>query len=201
MRESIVHIVDDDAIITKSMKNIVEGIGYRVITYSDPLEFLDTFSPKQSGCLVLDLRMPKMSGLELQEELANRQMTIPIIFISSHGDVPSVVRAMKGQAIDFLTKPVNTEVLIEAINKAIKRDLLDRDHHEHQREILSRVKRLTPRENEVMQLVVSGQSTKEIAKHLGISPNTVEIHRSKMMRKMAAKSVADLVNLAHQCMG
>jgi len=198
MHEPTVYIIDDDDITTASIRAIVEGIGYRVVAYSDALEFLDKYSSQQSGCLLLDLCMPKMSGLELQAELGKRQASIPIIFITGHADVSSAVRAMKAHAMDFLTKPVNIQVLIETIHKAIKQDAHNRDRRAQRQEVQQRLQQLTPREHQVMELVVAGKSTKEVAECLHISPNTVEIHRSKIMHKMEAKSVANLVNLVYQ---
>ena len=199
MREPVVYIVDDDVIATAAMRKVVEGGGYKVNTYPNALEFLQAYSPQQRGCLLLDLRMPDISGLELQQELAKREATMPIIFVTGCGDIQSAVRAMKAEALDFLIKPVNTELLIETIHHALKQDAATRERRTRTHEIREREQRLTRREREVMGLVVAGQSTKEVAQTLGISPNTVEIHRYKIMRKMQAGSVAELVNMAHEC--
>ncbi len=190
-----VFIVDDDREVTDSLLWLIESVGYQVEVFYDPQTFLDNYD-QCSGCLVLDVRMPEISGLELQEILKEKKITLPIIFITGHGDIPMAVRAMKLGAMEFLTKPVNNQILLETINKAIKLDQKQKkDIVEHEK-IKARFQRLTPREKEVMKLMVKGNLTKIIADKLGISPNTAELHRAKVMKKMEVKAIAELVTLA-----
>lgn len=190
-----VYIVDDDKEVTDSLCWLIESVGYKVKIFHNPQKFLSDYE-HQPGCLVLDVRMPEMSGLELQEVLKERQIKIPIIFITGHGDIPMAVRAMKYGATEFLTKPVNNQVLLETINKAIKLDTKQREQEIENAKVLARFDRLTPREREVMELMVKGKLTKVIADNLGISPNTAELHRAKVMKKMEVKALAELVTLA-----
>ena len=190
-----VFVVDDDAAIRDSLRWLVESIGLSVRTFENAAAFLDAYSPDQPGCLVVDVRMPGMSGLELQEQLNARGITLPVIVISGHADVPMAVRAMKGGAVDFLQKPFDDQVLIERINNAIGRDRRARQDGLRQTDLASLFERLTPREREVMELVVSGKANKQIAAILDRSEKTVEHHRAHVMRKMEAGSLAELVKL------
>ena len=195
MSQSIVHIVDDDNALRKSLAWLVESDGYLVRDYSDCRDFLDNYEVKNPECLLLDIRMPGMSGLELQEELTKHDISIPIVFLSAHGDVSMAVSAMKKGAVDFLLKPYDRDDLLICIKKA--------HNISHQRhidnieisEIESRITILTPRETQVMDLVVEGKMNKVISSELGIEEKTVEIHRSRVMRKMQAKSLASLVRM------
>jgi len=196
MSKTTVFIIDDDKHVTESMRWLIESVDYQVETYSDANSYLESFQPDRSGCLVLDVRMPGMSGLELQETMQQRDIQVPIIFITGHGDVAMAVRAMKAGAVDFLTKPVNNQLLLETINKAIVYDQHNRTRRAKSTEMLARLARLTQREREVMRLMVAGKLTKIIADELNISPNTVELHRAKVMRKMEAKTLAALVSMA-----
>jgi two-component system response regulator FixJ len=195
MNKPTIFIIDDDKHVIESMRWLMESVDYSVETYSDAQSYLDNCKRDAPGCLVVDVRMPGISGLELQEELHKRDITLPIIFITGHGDVAMAVRAMKAGAVDFLTKPVNNQLLLETINKAIVFDQGNRAKLAKSAEIHERAARLTQREKEVMQLMVTGKLTKVIADELDISPNTVELHRAKVMRKMEAKTLAELVSV------
>ncbi|MBI4719303.1 MAG: response regulator transcription factor [Planctomycetes bacterium] len=194
--EPLVYIVDDDEGVRNSLQWLVQSAGMQAERFASAHEFLAGFDPQRRACLVLDLRMPDLSGLELQQQLSARGVPIPIIMISGHGTVPSAVQAMKGGAIDFLQKPFDDAVLLERIRTAFKQDEERRRTHAQRAEIAQRVALLSPREREVMGMVVQGMVNKQIAARLGLSPKTVEIHRGHMMKKMRAESVAELVRLA-----
>ncbi len=193
-QESTIYVIDDNEEVAASLCCLVESVGYPAKAYNDAKSFLAAYNSKEAGCLVLDVRMPEISGLELQERLVKKEINIPIIFITSYADVPMAVRAMKKGAEEFLTKPVNSQVLLEAINKAVAKDISNRLSEEKQAIIQAQVNRLTPREREVMHLVVKGNLSKVIAHKLGISPKTVELHRAKIMEKMEVRAVAELVS-------
>jgi RNA polymerase sigma factor (sigma-70 family) len=167
-----------------------------VETYATAQEFLDKYQRSQSGCLVLDVRMPGLGGLELQERLATDNLQIPIIFITGHGDVPMTARAMKAGAVDFIQKPFNEQDLLDAISRALETDARQRKSRAAQDHVMSLVETLTPREREVMLLVVTGKLNKEIAAQLGITEKTIKVHRARVMEKMQADSLAELVLLA-----
>tara|TARA_R110000787_G_scaffold57788_5_gene131848 strand:+ start:222 stop:830 length:609 start_codon:yes stop_codon:yes gene_type:complete len=194
-----VHIVDDDPAVRQSVKWLVESISRRVDIHESARVFLDAYHPDMAGCVLTDVRMPEMSGLQLLEELRARQSRIPVIVLTAHGDVVTAVKAMKSGAFDFLEKPVNNQVLLDLIETAI---LADREQRRAQQALtltLEKFSLLTAREAEVMQLVVDGHPNKQIARDLGISPKTVEAHRAKVMEKMSANSLAELVRLASVC--
>ena len=193
--KATVYIVDDDHEVTSSLKWLIESVGYHVRVFHQPSDFLRNYQQGQVGCLILDVRMPEMSGLEVQEIMRRKQIHIPIIFITGHGDIPMAVRAMKFGATEFLTKPVNNQMLLENINKAIKLDIQRREEAQEVAILRKRYERLTPREKQVMELMIAGKLTKVIADELGISPNTAELHRAKVMKKMEVKTLAELVNL------
>lgn len=193
--EPIVFVVDDDQAVRDSLRWLVESIGVRVQTYASAPDFLADYHPDQPGCIILDVRMPGMSGLDLHERICRDDPALPIIFITGHGDVPMAVRAMKAGAIDFIAKPFNDQALLDRVQQAIERDTLNRSRTAERREIHTRWARLTPREREVMEMVVSGHSNKTIAAHLGVSSKTVEAHRAKFMEKMQASSIPDLMRL------
>ena len=195
MSQSIVHIVDDDNALRKSLAWLVESDGYLVRDYSDCRDFIDNYELKNPECLLLDIRMPGMSGLELQQELKNRDIFIPIVFLSAHGDVSMAVSAMKKGAVDFLLKPYDRDDLLLSIKKA--HDISRKRHTDNIEisEIECRIAVLTPRETQVMNLVVEGKMNKVISGELGIEEKTVEIHRSRVMKKMQAKSLASLVKM------
>ena len=191
-----VFVVDDDPSIRRALVRLIKSVGCEVETYPTAKEFLDVYDGTRAGCLVLDIRMPGLSGLELQEVLAERQIVLPIIFITGHGDVPMSVRAMKGGAVDFLQKPFNDQELLDAIGRALARDTTLRQTQALRTEADRRVALLTPREHDVFRLVVVGKMNKEIAAHYGISEKTVKVHRARVMEKMQATSLAELVRLA-----
>lgn len=191
----VVNIVDDDPGTRDSMKMLLESVALNVSCFDNAEEFLDSWNSNRPGCLLLDLRMPGMSGLELQNALRKRKIEIPIIFITAHGNVSAAVRAMHAGAADFLTKPVNDESLIEKVHEAISQDRERRAKARSQSTINARLNLLTPREREVLEGVVAGKSNKELARDLGISHKTVELHRGNMMAKMHATSVAEVVQM------
>lgn len=193
---AMVFVVDDDASVRKSLSRLISEAGYRVQAYASPEEFLARRPERGPSCLVLDVRMPGVTGLELQQALASAVHEIPIIFITGHGDIPMTVKAMKAGAMDFLSKPFAAKDLLDAIQRAVARDTRDLGTEARDDEIRSRVTRLTPRERQVMALVVTGMLNKQIASELGIGEKTVKVHRARVMEKMQAGSVAALVRLA-----
>jgi FixJ family two-component response regulator len=192
---STVFIVDDDASVLKSLSRLVRSAKLSSVAYSSPREFLDRYDPQTPGCLVLDVAMPGLDGLQLQQALTAKGSEIPIIFLTGHGDIPMSVRAMKHGAIDFLTKPVNADDLLKAIRVAMERDQASRQTRAELDDIRQRESTLTPRELEVMQCMVSGASNKRIARFLSIAEKTVKVHRARVMEKMAVRSMAELVRL------
>ncbi len=194
--DPIIFVVDDDEAVRLSTEMLIRSMGLRVETFDSATEFLEDFDPQQPGCVILDIRMPGMSGLELQDHLNEMKASIPIIFVTGHGDVPMAVTAMKAGAIDFIQKPFRDQELIDRVHAALDEDREQRQEAAAQGEINERIKTLTSREFEVMGLVVEGKPNKAIAFDLGLSPRTVEIHRARVMQKMAAGSLADLVRMA-----
>ena len=188
-----VFVVDDDAAVRESLSLLITSMMLPVQTYASAQEFLEQYAAGAGGCLILDIRMPGMSGLELQDELKTRGITLPVIFITGHGDIAMAVRAMKSGAIDFLEKPFNDQQLLERINQAMALDRVNRETRDELAGIAERVALLTPRETEVLERVVDGQANKVIAIDLGLSERTVEIHRAKVMAKTGAGSLAELV--------
>lgn len=193
--EPTVFVVDDDRAMRKSLRWLIESVDLRVETFESAREFLDQYQLHRPGCVVLDVRMPGMSGLELQDHLREHEINIPIIIITGYGDVPMAVRAMKGGALDFIEKPVCDQVLLEHIHDAIEIDQKRRRIRAGNQEIAERLQTLTKREAEVMELVVAGLSSKETAAQLGVSFKTIEAHRAKIMKKMGAKSVPHLIHM------
>ena len=191
-----VFVVDDDEAMRSSLQWLIESVGLMVECYSSAETFLEAYYPGRSGCLLLDVRMPGMGGLELQEYLRRHEIHIPVIIITGHGDVPMSVRAMKEGAIDFIEKPFNDELLLDAIRSALSVDERQRWEQAQRAELASRLSLLTPREHEVMGMVTEGKSNKEIATALGVSAKTVEAHRAKVMDKMQAGSLAELVRMS-----
>lgn len=194
-----VFLVDDDAAMRESMALVLEQSDFQVRTFSAAPEFLEETSPQDPGCLVLDLRMPEMTGLELQKELAHRGYELPIIFLTGYGDIPTTVRAIRRGALDFLEKPVAPEHLIRRVRQALEDDRRRRAASASEAAIRARFRTLSSREQEVMALVARGLSNKKAARELGISPRTVENHRARAMEKMEAGSVAELVAMAALC--
>lgn len=190
-----VFVVDDDRAMRKSLRWLIESVDLSVETFESAREFLEKYDPTRPGCVVLDVRMPGMSGLELQDYLRSQHIKIPIIIITAYGDVPMAVRAIKAGALDFIEKPVCDQVLLDHIHDALELDRKNRETEAENREIVSRVESLTKREAEVMEFVVAGMSSKEIAGELGVSFKTIEAHRAKIMKKMDAKSVPHLIHM------
>lgn len=189
-------MVDDDPAMRHSTQCLIRSIGLRAETFTSAQQFLKYKRPNEPSCLVLDMRMPGLSGLDLQKELAEAGVEIPIIFVTGHGDIPMSVQAMKAGAIEFLTKPYRDQDLIDALHDALKRDEAARTEQTKLRDLKRRFDSLTPREREVMGLVVSGLLNKQIAGELGSTEQTVKFHRGHIMRKMQAVSLADLVRMA-----
>ncbi|MCA9004101.1 MAG: response regulator transcription factor [Planctomycetaceae bacterium] len=194
-QEATVFVVDDDPAIRKSLRWLIESVGLKVQTHELASEFLESYSPDIPGCLVLDVRIPGMSGLELQEKLREQGYDIPVIIVSGYGDVPMAVRAMKAGAIDFLEKPVSDQVLLDYIQKGIETDIKNKQNRVQNQDLMERKDLLTRREREVMEYVVAGFSSREIAEKLNVSFKTVEAHRAKIMKKMQAKSVPKLIQM------
>ncbi|PYX06443.1 MAG: DNA-binding response regulator [Acidobacteria bacterium] len=194
----IVFVVDDDPSVRRAIERLVESVGLQVELFASPQEFLQAWRRDVPGCLVLDIRLPGKSGLDFQRELAEANIPIPIIFITAHGDIPMTVRAMKSGAVEFLTKPFRDQDLLDAIQLALERDSARRKQDSEMATLRELYKSLTPREREILPLVVSGLLNKQIAANLGTSEATVKVHRSQLMRKMGANSLADLVRMAEK---
>lgn len=196
LSKSTVFVVDDDQAMRNSLKWLIESVGVQVESFASADDFLAQYQPGRAGCLVLDVRMPGMSGLELQEHLMRQNIHIPAVIITGHGDVPMAVRAMKAGAVDFIEKPFNDEALLDAIRRAIAYEEQQRSQQSEHLQIQQRLAHLTPREHEVMEMVTEGKSNKEIANALGVSAKTIEAHRARVMEKMQAGSLAELVRMA-----
>jgi FixJ family two-component response regulator len=192
----VVFVVDDDPSLREALSSLLRSVGLRVEVFGSAPELLQTKLPDVASCLVLDIRLPKRSGLDFQTELAKADIEIPIIFITAHGDVPMTVRAMKAGAVDFLIKPFRDQDLLDAVTIALERDRKRREEAKGLEEVKSLFQSLTPREREVMTLVTTGLMNKQIAAEIGVTEITVKIHRGHAMRKMKAKSLADLVRMA-----
>jgi len=191
-----VFIVDDDEAVRSSLRLLIRSVGLQAQAFASAPEFLDGYDPRHPGCLVLDVRMPGMSGLELQQQLNQRGATIPVVFISGHGDVPMAVEAMQHGAFDFLQKPFRDQDLLDRVQRAMAFDANSRAHLALSGEIRERLAQLTPREQQVMKLVTRGKANKVIGADLGVSQRTVEIHRAHVMEKMQARSLAELVRMS-----
>ena len=194
--EAIVFVVDDDEGIRQSLKNLIGSVGLQVKVFASAQEFLRSKLTDVPGCLVLDVRLPGLSGLDLQKRMAEAGMEIPIIFITGHGDIPMTVQAMKAGAVEFLTKPFRDQHLLDAIQQALERDRKAREQRAKIEELHSRFDSLTPREREVMALVVAGLLNKQVAGELGTSEASVKVHRQHVMEKIGAGSLAELVRIA-----
>jgi len=195
-REPIVFVVEDDASMRRALNNLFQSVGLEVELFGSASEMLRSQLPDVASCLVLDIRLPGLSGLDFQTELAKANIHIPIIFMTGHGDIPMTVRAMKGGAVDFLTKPFREQDMLDAVRAAIERDRKRREADKIVADLQTRFETLTPREREILALVSSGFMNKQIAAQVGLAEITVKIHRGHIMRKMGAKSLADLVRRA-----
>ncbi len=196
--KSVVYVVDDDPSVLRSVERFLRSAGYQVRTFTSALDFLNFPHQDTPGCLVLDVKMPDLGGLELQEHLADREIAFPVIFITGYGTIPMSVRAMKAGAVDFLQKPFLERDLLDVISGAIARDRQLKREQRDLRKLRDRLKTLTPREHEVFGLVASGMLNKQIAFELGTSEKTIKVHRARVMEKLGAESLADLVRYAEK---
>jgi RNA polymerase sigma factor (sigma-70 family) len=194
--QAIVYVIDDDESVREGVADLLRSVGHAVRVFRSGQEFLDSKRDDAPACIVLDVRLPGPSGLEFQRTLSKSDIRLPIVFVSGHGDIPMSVRAIKSGAIEFLTKPVHEQELLDAVQAGIERDRERRQHAKAFGELRERHDSLTPREREIMVLVVAGRRNKQIAAQCGLSEMTVKVHRSQIMRKMAAGSVVDLVRMA-----
>jgi two-component system response regulator FixJ len=190
-----VYIIDDDNGVRTSIRVLMKSVGLPAVAFASAQEFLSSYNPLMAGCVILDIRMPGMSGMELQEALNERGAVIPVIFVTGHGDVPMAVEAMRHGAFDFLQKPFRDQDLIDRVQQALARDRETREDLKEHSRIRARIATLTPREKEVLDLLTVGKANKMMAQDLGLSQRTVEIHRAHVMEKMGAKSVAQLVRM------
>jgi len=193
--EPTVFVVDDDHAVRRFLCGLIASIGVPVESYASARDFLDSYEPGRAGCLLLDIRMPGMSGLELQQELDRRAIDLPVIILTGHGNVQVAVNAMKAGAVDFIEKPFNNELLLDRVQRALSEGVKAREARLEQEAIKDRMARLTPRERQVLERVIAGDTNKGVARRLGISEKTVELHRSQVMEKMQAESLAALVKM------
>jgi FixJ family two-component response regulator len=196
--DCIVFVVDDDPLVRESLEDLFNSAGFTVRTFGSASEFIRSGRPDVAACLILDVQLPDRSGLDLQTELLQSGIEIPIVFLTGHGDIPMSVRAMKAGAVEFLTKPFHKEPLFDAVREALARDGEDRKQRSETLELQNRLGTLTPRERQVLALVVTGLLNKQIAGELGITDLTIKAHRGRVMRKMGAGSLADLVRMAEK---
>lgn len=194
----IVFVVDDESAVGVSIKRLLHSVGLEARHFTSASEFLRTKRPDAPGCIVLDVRLPDLSGLDLQQELAKANVDLPVIFVTGHADIPMTVRAMKAGAVEFLTKPFREQELLEAVQRAISRHRQIRDQRASMRVLQSRYELLTPREREVFPLVSSGLLNKQVAAELNASEKTIKVHRGQLMQKMEAHSLSDLIRMAEQ---
>jgi FixJ family two-component response regulator len=193
-----VFVVDDEPAVRKGLWRLLRSAGFEADTFESPEEFLSRLPPDSPGCVILDVLMPGLDGLALQRELDSRGSTLPIVFLTGHGDIPKSVQAMKGGAVDFLTKPVDEQVLVGAVRQALERDRAKRQARAEVGDVLARLETLTLREREVLEGVVAGKLNKQIGGDLGITEKTVKVHRGRVMEKMGAGSLAELVHFTER---
>jgi len=191
----VVYVLDDDAHVREGIGNLLQSVGLAAMTFASLREFLGSMRPNVPSCLVLDVRLPGLSGLDIQDELIKLKITVPIVFITGHGDIPMTVRAMKAGAVEFLTKPIREQDLLDAIRVALERDRVQRNNARAMADARTRFESLTLRERDVVALVTSGRMNKQIAAEIGISEISVKVHRHNAMKKLAVKSLADLVRM------
>lgn len=191
----VVYLVDDDEAVREALALLIHTVGLEVQTFPSPLAFLEAFDPEAIGCLVLDVRMPGMSGLQLQELLRERAVDLPVVIMTGHGDVNLARRAFLGGAVEFLPKPVDEQTLIDTLQRAVRTHIQSRQRQQATRQAKERLGRLSTRELEVLRLMVEGQTSKQIAKQLSVSPRTIETHRAHLMEKLEADSLAALIRL------
>jgi FixJ family two-component response regulator len=196
--DQVVFVIDDDPSVRGAIERLVKAVGFRVATFESGHEFLESELPEVPSCVVLDVRLPGFSGLDLQRQMAESGILAPIIFITGHGDIPMSVQAMKAGAVEFLTKPFRDQDLLDAIGQAIERDRAARAKRARAADLQAHLDSLTPRELEVMTLVVAGLLNKQVAAELGISEKTIKVHRGQVMQKMHARSLAELVRIAEK---
>jgi RNA polymerase sigma factor (sigma-70 family) len=194
--ESIVFVIDDDPLYRASTERLVRSVGFSVQSFQSAADFLNSQRPNVPSCLILDVRLPGLSGLDLQRELAGASVHLPIIFVTGHGDIPMSVQAMKAGAVEFLTKPFRDQTLLDSIRQAIERDRIARQQHARNADLRRRYESLGPREREVFKCVASGMLNKQIADELGVTERTIKFHRGHIMRKMQVRSLAELVRMA-----
>ena len=192
----VVYVLDDDAHVRQGLDNLLQSVGLRVITFASVKDFLGSARPNAASCLVLDIRLPGLSGLDFQTELAKLNINIPIVFITGHGDIPMTVQAMKAGAVEFLTKPIREQDLLDAVRIALDRDRAQRDNAREITDIRARFESLTLRERDVVALVTLGKMNKQVAAEIGVSEIAVKVHRHNAMKKLGAKSLAELVRMA-----
>ncbi len=193
-----IFVIDDDASVRKSLSRLLDSVGFSTESFASADEFLKRERFEGIGCIVLDVRMPGLSGMDLQDELNKADYSMPIIFITGHGDIPMSVQAMKKGAVDFLPKPFDEDQLLDALRKAIEKDMQAKAERAEARDILGRMEQLTPREYEILQYLITGMLNKQIAFKLGIAEKTVKIHRSRVFEKLGTRSVAELVRMAEK---
>jgi FixJ family two-component response regulator len=194
----VIFVIDDEPSVCLSLKRLLRSVGLEARTFASAQEFLHSERPNAPGCLVLDVRLPGLSGLDLQQELAAKKIDLPVVFVTGHGDIPMSVRAMKAGAVEFLTKPYREKELLDAIQRGIEQHRIARQHNAATRILQLRYISLTPREREVFPLVTTGLLNKQIAAQLGASEKTIKVHRGQVMQKMKAESLAQLIDMAHR---
>jgi FixJ family two-component response regulator len=192
----MIHVVDDDEAMRKATTRLLEAAGHRVATYASARDFLTCAAPSMEGCVILDMRLPDQSGLELQAALASQGIPLPVIFMTGYGLIPDTVRAMQGGAVDFLTKPVDAQTLLASVSRAFAQDAASRAERDRHVQLRARYERLTPREREVFLHLISGQLNKQVAAHLQIAERTIKLHRANILEKLEVDSMAELARLA-----